>query len=108
MTDRILAQIERFAPGVRDLVLARSVLGPAGLEEYNANYIGGDINGGAQDLGQLFTRPVARANGVIMGVHRGVVGTIKHRYGNGADTRVGYAVRGLHFIRSHQTRRQQR
>lgn len=60
MRARIEAQIERFAPGFRDLVLARSVLTPARLQELNANYVGGDINGGAQDLGQMFTRPVAR------------------------------------------------
>ena len=60
MTGRIEAQIERFAPGFRDLVLARSVLSPAGLERYNANYVGGDINGGVQDWRQLFSRPVAR------------------------------------------------
>jgi phytoene dehydrogenase-like protein len=57
MTERIEAQIERFAPGFRDLVLARSVLTPARLHELNPNYVGGDINGGAQDLGQMFTRP---------------------------------------------------
>jgi phytoene dehydrogenase-like protein len=60
MRTRIEAQIERFAPGFRDLVLARSVLTPARLEERNPNYVGGDINGGAQDLRQMFTRPVAR------------------------------------------------
>lgn len=60
MTERIEAQIERFAPGFRDLVLARSVLAPAALERYNANYIGGDINGGVQDWAQMFTRPIAR------------------------------------------------
>jgi phytoene dehydrogenase-like protein len=60
MADRIEAQIERFAPGFRDLVLARSVLTPARLEEHNANYVGGDINGGAQDLGQMFARPAWR------------------------------------------------
>jgi phytoene dehydrogenase-like protein len=60
MTGRIEAQVERFAPGFRDLILARHVLAPTGFESYNANYIGGDINGGAQDLRQLFTRPVAR------------------------------------------------
>jgi phytoene dehydrogenase-like protein len=60
MTERIEAQIERFAPGFRDLVLARSAKGPAELEAYNANYVGGDINGGVQDLRQHFTRPVAR------------------------------------------------
>jgi phytoene dehydrogenase-like protein len=60
MTDRVEAQIERFAPGFRSRVLARHVLTPARLEAQNANLVGGDINGGAQDLGQLFTRPVAR------------------------------------------------
>jgi phytoene dehydrogenase-like protein len=59
MTARIEAQIERFAPGFGDRVLARHTLNPAQVEGYNANYIGGDINGGVQDLGQLFTRPVA-------------------------------------------------
>jgi phytoene dehydrogenase-like protein len=57
MTESIERQIERFAPGFRDRVLARSVLTPTALEQYNANYIGGDINGGVQDLWQLFTRP---------------------------------------------------
>jgi phytoene dehydrogenase-like protein len=57
MTARIENQIERFAPGFKDLILARNVLSPAKLEEHNANLIGGDINGGAQDLPQLFTRP---------------------------------------------------
>ncbi len=60
MTVQIEAQIERFAPGFRDRILGRHVLGPAALERYNANYVGGDINGGVQDLRQLFTRPVAR------------------------------------------------
>lgn len=60
MTERIEAQVERFAPGFRDTILARSVRLPAEIEAYNANYIGGDINGGIQDLRQLFTRPVAR------------------------------------------------
>jgi phytoene dehydrogenase-like protein len=57
MTTRLEAQIERFAPGFGDRVLARSVMSPAAFEAYNANYIGGDINGGVQDLWQLFTRP---------------------------------------------------
>ena len=57
MTDKIEAQVERFAPGFRERILKRSVRPPAALEEYNPNYIGGDINGGVQDLGQLFSRP---------------------------------------------------
>jgi len=60
MTERIEAQIERFAPGFRERILARSALGPAQMERYNENYVGGDINGGAATLSQLFTRPVAR------------------------------------------------
>ncbi len=60
MTERIEAQIERFAPGFGDTILARSVRLPVDIEAYNPNYIGGDINGGIQDLRQLFTRPVAR------------------------------------------------
>ncbi len=60
MTGRIEAQIERFAPGFRDRILARSVLSPTALENHNPNYVGGDINGGLQDLRQLFTRPLVR------------------------------------------------
>jgi phytoene dehydrogenase-like protein len=62
LTGRIEAQVERFAPGFRDVVAARSVLRPADIEARNRNLVGGDINTGAQDLGQLFTRPVRRAN----------------------------------------------
>jgi phytoene dehydrogenase-like protein len=60
MTERIEAQIERFAPGFRARILARSVMPPEALERYNPNYVGGDINGGVQDLWQLFTRPAVR------------------------------------------------
>ncbi|HTL37028.1 MAG TPA: NAD(P)/FAD-dependent oxidoreductase [Kofleriaceae bacterium] len=52
--------IERFAPGFKELILARSELSPAQLTAYNANYIGGDINGGMSDLRQLFTRPLVQ------------------------------------------------
>jgi phytoene dehydrogenase-like protein len=52
--------IERFAPGFKECILARSEMGPAQLTAYNANYIGGDINGGLADLRQLFTRPLAQ------------------------------------------------
>jgi phytoene dehydrogenase-like protein len=57
-TDAIEAQVERFAPGFRETILARSALGPAAIEGHNRNLVGGDINCGAMDLGQLFTRPV--------------------------------------------------
>jgi phytoene dehydrogenase-like protein len=61
MTEAIERQVERFAPGFRDRILATSRMPPALLERYNENYVGGDITGGVADLGQLFTRPVARA-----------------------------------------------
>jgi phytoene dehydrogenase-like protein len=60
MTDVIEGQVERFAPGFKDLIVARSALNAADVEQRNPNYVGGDINGGVQDLRQLFTRPVAR------------------------------------------------
>jgi phytoene dehydrogenase-like protein len=60
MTDAIEAQVERFAPGFPDLIAARSAMDSAEVERRNPNYVGGDINGGSQDLRQLFTRPVAR------------------------------------------------
>lgn len=60
MTGRIEAQVERFAPGFRDLVLARASMSAPQMEAYNPNYVGGDINGGVQDLRQLFTRPMVR------------------------------------------------
>ncbi len=59
MTDRIEAQIERFAPGFRDCVLARHVSSPAVLESMNANLIGGDISGGAMTLRQTIFRPTS-------------------------------------------------
>jgi phytoene dehydrogenase-like protein len=62
MSGRIEAQIERFAPGFRDLILARSVRTAAQLEQYNPNYVGGDIGGGAETLRQTFFRPTPRWN----------------------------------------------
>ena len=59
MTGRIEAQIERFAPGFRDRILARHVMGATEFEAHDANYVGGDISTGQVDLGQLVTRPVA-------------------------------------------------
>ncbi len=60
MTQAIEAQVERFAPGFRDRVLARSSMNTAAIEAHDANYVGGDINGGISDFGQLFTRPTPR------------------------------------------------
>jgi phytoene dehydrogenase-like protein len=60
MTERIEAQIERFAPGFRDCVLAKHVSTPAWLESQNANLIGGDISGGAMSVRQTLFRPDLR------------------------------------------------
>ena len=60
MTVAIESQIERFAPGFRDLVLARHTMTTHDFQQYNPNYIGGDINGGVQNWRQLYTRPAIR------------------------------------------------
>ena len=60
MSDAVEGQIDRFAPGFRDLVLARAVRGPAEMEAENPNYVGGDINGGLGDLRQVLARPTPR------------------------------------------------
>jgi len=62
MCERMEEQIERFAPGFRDLVLARSVRTAAESESHNPNLLGGDVNGGAATLRQTMFRPVARWN----------------------------------------------
>lgn len=60
MTDAIERQVERFAPGFRDLILAKHTMNTKEVEAYNPNYIGGDIAGGSNDIGQLFSRPALR------------------------------------------------
>lgn len=60
MTNRIEAQVERFAPGFRQTIIARHLMSPADMEAYNPNYIGGDIVGGSQSFTDLFLRPLGR------------------------------------------------
>jgi phytoene dehydrogenase-like protein len=55
-------QIERYAPGFRDCIEETHVMSPADLERSNANLVGGDLGGGAADLAQIYTRPVASVN----------------------------------------------
>ena len=62
MTDRVERQIERFAPGFRDIVLGRHVMPPAALESHNPNLVGGDIGGGSNELSQFLLRPFPRWN----------------------------------------------
>jgi len=71
MTGRIEDQVERYAPGFRDLVIGRSVRDPAALEAYDENYVGGDINGGLQDWRQLIFRPIPRLDPYATGA-RGI------------------------------------
>ncbi len=59
MTERIERQVERFAPGFRELIIQRKTRDTAALQAYNENCVGGDINGGLQDLRQMFVRPIA-------------------------------------------------
>jgi len=66
MAPRIEKQIERFAPGFRELVIGSSIMPPSHLENHNANLIGGDINGGAPMLRQLFFRPTVRLYGTSL------------------------------------------
>ncbi len=67
-TDAVINQIERFAPGFRDRILAVSTKDPAGLEAYNANYVGGDIAAGANNARQIAFRPRLAANPYSLGV----------------------------------------
>jgi phytoene dehydrogenase-like protein len=60
MTERIEQQIERFAPGFRDLILARATRSTTQLEKENLNLVGGNVTGGANSLRQLFVRPTLR------------------------------------------------
>ena len=60
MTDNIENQIERFAPGFKDRIISKHRFNTAAFQKYNLNYIGGDINGGAINISQLFTRPALR------------------------------------------------
>lgn len=67
-TEAIIRQVERFAPGFRDRIVAQTTSGPAQLEAHNANYIGGDIGGGANDPWQLVMRPRMSPNPYSLGV----------------------------------------
>lgn len=60
MTEAIEKQVERFAPGFREKILAKNTMNTTQIQSYNQNYIGGDINGGVIDISQLYTRPALR------------------------------------------------
>ncbi len=91
----IEAQIERFAPGFRDRVVARSVLAPADLERHNANLVGGEIFGGGQGLGQIVARPVLHPQPYRTGV--------PGLYLCSASTPPGAGVHGMCGVRAAET-----
>ncbi len=91
-TEAVIAQIERFAPGFREQIVATSVSGPAQLEAHNANYLGGDIAGGANDAWQLVMRPRMSINPYSLGV--------KGLYLCSASTPPGGGVHGMGGFRA--------
>ena len=102
MTERIEAQIERFAPGFRDRILARHVMNPHDLETFNANFVGGDIAGGAQDWRQLFTRPVLSLYPYCMPTQGWYICSSSTPPGAGVHGMCGYNA-AMHAIRSDKT-----
>jgi len=87
MTAAIEGQVERFAPGFRDTIIARHTLNARQMEAYNPNYIGGDINGGAITLDQILTRPALRLSPYPT--------SIRHVYLCSSSTPPGGGVHGM-------------
>jgi phytoene dehydrogenase-like protein len=90
MTGRIAAQIERFAPGFGARVLRQHTLTALDMQAYNPNYIGGDINGGAQDMTQLFTRPTAQIDPYATPLHNLFLCSSSTPPGGGVHGMCGY------------------
>jgi phytoene dehydrogenase-like protein len=90
MTERIERQVERFAPGFKDLILARRTMSPADVEAHNANMTGGDIGGGANDLSQVLFRPVRRWNPYTTPNRRLFLGSSSTPPGGGVHGMCGY------------------
>ncbi|MCA9566324.1 MAG: NAD(P)/FAD-dependent oxidoreductase [Myxococcales bacterium] len=93
-TDLIEAQVERAAPGFRDLILARHVTTPADFHAYDANYVGGAVTGGVADAAQLFTRPVARLDPYSTPSPRLFIGSASTPPGGGVHGMCGYHAAG--------------
>jgi phytoene dehydrogenase-like protein len=104
MSGRIEAQIERFAPGFRDRIVARHSATPAGLEAYNANLVGGDVNGGEVNLMQLLTRPALRVNPYATPLPNTYICSSSTPPGGGVHGMCGYwaARAALHHLRRQQ------
>ncbi len=104
MTSRIEAQIERFAPGFRDLVLARSTVTAIGEQRHDPNYVGGDINGGAATFRQTLFRPTIRWNSYRTGASGIYLGSASTPPGGGVHGMcgVGAAHAVLSDLRHHR------
>ncbi|HEY3934904.1 MAG TPA: NAD(P)/FAD-dependent oxidoreductase [Gemmatimonadales bacterium] len=90
MTARIEAQVERFAPGFRDLVIGRHVTGPAEFERYNGNYVGGDVVGGSNDLIQMLGRPIVGLHPYRIPVRGWFLGSASTPPGGGVHGMAGF------------------
>ena len=90
MTGAIESQIERFAPGFRDLVLARHTMNSAQFEAHDANLVGGDISGGANNLGQFLMRPFAKLDPYATPNPRIYIGSSSTPPGGGVHGMCGY------------------
>ena len=90
MTEAIERQIERFAPGFRDLILARHTINTAQYEEHDANFIGGDISGGANNLAQFLTRPFPKRDPYATPNPRIYIGSSSTPPGGGVHGMCGY------------------
>jgi phytoene dehydrogenase-like protein len=102
--ERMEAQIERHAPGFRDRILARHVLGPADLERRNPNLVGGDVGGGTYRLDQVVFRPVPRLSPYrtpVRGLYIGSAAT----FPGGAVHGVGGDAAARAALRDHRRRR---
>jgi len=96
MADIIEKKIERYAPGFREVILARNTMSTSAMERYNPNYVGGDINGGRQDIFQLYTRPVLSLNPYRTSQHNIFICSSSTPPGGGVHGLCGYyAARNL-------------
>jgi len=90
MTERVEAQLERFAPGFRDRILARSVMTPAEVERHNENNVGGDIGGGSNSVLQFMTRPFPRLDPYTTSAHEVYLCSSSTPPGGGVHGMCGY------------------
>jgi phytoene dehydrogenase-like protein len=100
MTERIENQIERFAPGFKDIIIDKHIISTSKFEIHNSNYIGGDINGGIQDWRQIFTRPAIKLNPYSIPVEGYFICSSSTPPGGGVHGMCGYnaALRAIKFL----------